>query len=73
MVANTTFPHIRSSVLGWGGFLSRASKAFIDPRQLYGLQGSPDPQLPSLLAGVGMLSRHGEMTWTDDFGVLSPP
>ena len=73
MVANTTFPHIRSSVLGWGGFPSRASKAFIDTRQLYGLQGVPNPQLLSLPAGVGMLSRGGEMTWAFDFGMLLPP
>lgn len=72
-VANPTFPPVRSSVLGWDGFLSRATKAFIDTRQLYRLQGVPNPELLPPQAGVGMLLSRGEMTWTFDFGVLSSP
>lgn len=72
-VANPTFPPVRSSVLGWDGFLSRATKAFVDTRQLYRLQGVPNPELLPPQAGVGMLLSRGEMTWTFDFGVLSSP
>jgi hypothetical protein len=71
-VANATFPCTRSSVLGWGGLLSRASRALIDTRPSYGPQRAPNPQLLSLPAGVRMLSRRGETAWAFHFGVLSP-
>ena len=63
-----------SALCSWMGRLTNQSiEAFNDTRQLYGLQGVPNFQLLSLPAGVRIPLRHGETTWTFDFGVFSPP